>query len=402
MKRTDTVTRIVVILLFIAVAAYIGVYFYSSATDRMVTADATFASVTTGGTATGIIVREELALHSSELYIDITAQNGLRVGVGQVIATAMNSELGLQRAERIHELELEISRLSAILGSINTASDITSRDKSINSLLLSLTSAVSRNELDGLDSVTLNLSSLLFTDSGASTEATQAELDSRRAELASLKGSSTSYTREITTDTSGVFSKTLDGYEHLVPADLEFLTPAKLHGLIDSKKDPDSDAFGKIVTDFSWYFAATMSYANAAHLEKGDTAQLDFGRYYSGTIPAAVEFISETEAGQCAVVFRCGSALADTLSMRIASAEMEFDTYEGIRVPTQALRTDEDDETAYVFVVTAMQIERKSVEVLYSDTDFVIVARRSDADALREGNTIVVSGDDVYEGKVLR
>lgn len=400
MKRTDTVTKIIVCLLFIAVAGYIGVYFYRSASDRMVTAEVTIATVTTGGTAAGIIIREEMVLRSSETYIDITAENGSRVGVGQTVATAMNSEQALQRSEHIHELELEVSRLSSLLGSIDTASDITSRDKSINSLLLSLTSSVSRGELNNLDSVCLNLSSLVFTDSGVG--ATQAELDQRKSELEALKNSAGAGTRSITTDISGIFSKTLDGYEHLGLDILKNVTPATLNAIIDSQEEPGEDAFGKIATDYSWYFAAIMSSANAAQLEIGSTAELDFGRFYSGTIHAKVQSISAPEAGDCAVVLRCTSALADTLSLRTISAQVAFETFRGIRVPAGAVHLDEEGGGAYVYAVTAMQLERKDVEVIYSDSDYVIVSRSSGPNSLREGNTIVVSGDDLYEGKVLK
>jgi len=400
MRRTDTVTKIIVCLLFIAVAGYIGVYFYNSASDRMVTTGVTTATVTTGGTAAGIIIREEMILRSSEKYIDITAENGSRVGFGQTVATAMNSEQALQRSERINELELEISRLSALLGSIETANDITSRDKSISSLLLSLTSSVSRGELDNLDSVCLNLSSLLFTDSGV--VATESELNLRKSELAALKSSLDTGTRSITTDTPGVFSKSLDGYEYLSPDILEGITPTKLNEIINSEVESGDDAFGKLVTDYRWYFAAIMSFDNAAQLKVGSSAQLDFGRFYSGTIRAQVYSISDPEAGDCVVVFRCTSALADTLSMRTVSAEVAFDTYQGIRVPSQAVHLDEDGETFYVYAVTAMQLERKNVEVIYSDSDYIIVSRSANPNSLREGNTIVVSGNDLYEGKVLK
>ena len=102
-----------------------------------------------------------------------------------------------------------------------------------------------------------------------------------------------------------------------------------------------------------------------------------------------------------AVVFSCDTALADTLAMRTVSANVVFDAYSGIRVPTEALQTDEDGEQAYVWVITAMQLERKNVSVLYQNEDFAVIARDSSANALREGNTVVVSGDDLYEGKVM-
>ena len=254
MKRTDTVTKIVAILLFLAFFAYAGAYFHASVTSRITTAEAVRSTVTSSGVASGIIVRDETVLESSELYIDITGADGRRVAAGQTVAMAMSSETGLARAERIHELELETARLSAILGSINSATDITSRDTSIKSLILSLTGSIARGDLSNIDSISLNLSSLVFTDK--ETDVTYAELEALEAELQSLKGSSSADTSAISSPQSGLFSKTVDGYEHLSVSNLENLTPEKLSALIDSRQEPSEHAFGKIISGFKWYFAA--------------------------------------------------------------------------------------------------------------------------------------------------
>lgn len=399
MKRTDTVTKIVAILLFLTVLSYAGASLYSSINERVITAEAVRASVSEGGVASGIIIREETVLVSAQQYIDITASNGKRVAIGQTIATAMKSEVGLARAERIHELELEVERLSAILGSVGSAGDITSRDETIRKLIFSLTGGVSRGEIDNIDSIVLNLSSLVFTDGDRG--ATQAELDALQSELQSLKGSSTSDTENIVAVQSGIFSTAVDGYEHLGPDDLEGLTPSKLNEMISSGQEPPEAAFGKIVSGIRWYFAAVMPEGHAANLEVGETVALDFGRYYSGGIEAKVLSISAAEDGNCAVTFACSTAMSDTLNLRSASAEVMFETYDGIRIPSQAIRADEDGAT-YVYVATAMQIERKDINILYLDDSYAIVERQSGAGALREGNTVVVSGNDLYEGKVLR
>ena len=143
-----------------------------------------------------------------------------------------------------------------------------------------------------------------------------------------------------------------------------------------------------------------MPDAAAANLNEGGYANLDFGRWYGGNVAALVEYMSDGYNGSTAVVFRCETALADTLSMREVSASVVFDEYNGIRVPSQALRTG-DDGTEFVWVITAMQLERKEVSVIYRGEDFCVVERQAAPNALREGNEIVVSGTDLYEGKLM-
>ncbi|MCC8048321.1 MAG: hypothetical protein LIO52_04390 [Oscillospiraceae bacterium] len=398
MKRTDRFTIITSLIIFLAFLCYAGYALYSSITDATVTAEAVAATVEIGGQATGIIVRDETVLTSDGTYIDVTAADGERVGVGQQLATAMNKQTGLERANRIHELELEIERMTA-LSELDSAEELTARDDSVNAAVLSLTSAIARGELTELESLSLALSSLVFTSSRETV--TQADLDALEAELLRLRSIYSVDTETLVADSSGLFTSTVDGWEHITPDDLTDLTPSGLQELIDSGNDVTAGAYGKLVKGIYWYFAADMSATDAANLTAGEYAALDFGRYYGDTVYAEVVSLGSGEGDEVAVVFRCSTALAETLALREASAEVVFDTYSGIRVPAEAIRADEETDSTYVYVITAMQVERKDIEILYAGDGYCIVERGTDSNSLREGNTIIVSGKDIYEGKVM-
>ena len=399
MKRTDRLSNFIALLLFLAFAIYAGAYAIRSLRDTTVTAEAVAADVTLGGPASGIVIREETVLTSAEKYIDVTARDGTKLAAGATLATAMRSEAGLERANRIHELELEVARMSAALDELDSAADLTTRDESLRAVVQKLSGAVARHELSALDSDSLNLRSLLFSNAAAGVS--KAELRALQRELDSLRGSSSSDAVVLTTERSGVFSALVDGYEALTPAELDALTPDGLETLTSYTPDKPAGAYGKLVTSYRWYFAAAMSAADAEHLTVGKTATLNFGRYYGADISARVLSISEPADGNVAVVFRCDTALADTLAMRCVPANVVFATYSGIRVPAQAVQTDGKTGDTYVWCITAMQLERKDVTVLYADDDFAVIAESNAADALRDGNTVVVSGKDLYEGKIM-
>ena len=398
MKRTDRLTTVIAILLFLAFAAYAGSYAYRALSDTTVTAEAVSVSVTVGGTATGVVVREETVLSSSRKYVDVTAADGKLVAGGETIALAMSSETGLERASRIRELEGEISRMETALGGSGTADDLTSRDERLREAVLALAASAARRDTDGADTASLNLRSMLMDGAQG---ASQAQLSALRTELESLKNSSSSDTTELRAEKSGLFSSILDGYESLSPAELEHLTPAKVRSFTESKQDTPEGAYGKLITEYYWYFACVMSAADAQQLESGSRATLDFGRYYGTAITGRVMSISDAEGGVCAVCFRMDSALAQTLSMREASAEVVFEEYEGIRVPADAVHVDEETGESYVWVITAMQLERKDIDIIYTGDGFCIASRGAAANSLREGNTIVVSGRDLHEGKLM-
>lgn len=399
MKRTDRLSKFIAILLFLAFAAYMTVYAVRSLRDTTVTAEAVAADVSLGGAVSGIVIRQETVLTSTERYIDVTARDGTKVAAGATLATAMRSEAGLQRANRLHELELEVSRMTAALDELDSAADLTTRDESLGAVVRELTGTVARHELTELDANSLNLRSLLF--SNAASGVSKAELRALQRELDSLRSSSDGDARALTAEQSGIFTTLIDGYEGLSAADLEGLTPAKLEALMKSDADKPAGAFGKLVTSYQWRFAAVMSEDDAAQLTVGRTATLNFGRYYGADIYARVVSISAPENGSVAVVFLCDTALSDTLAMRCVPANVVFAAYSGIRVPAQAVQTDEKTGDSYVWCVTALQLERKKVTVVYADDDIALLAVDHTANALRSGNTVVVSGRDLYEGKIM-
>ena len=399
MKRTDKLTTLIAVLLFLALLAYLGAYAYRALRETVVTAEAVAAEFDVGGTASGIIVRDEVVLTTDEPFVDVAAADGSRVASGALLATTIRSDAGRERASRMHELELEISRVSAALQEKASADDLTRRDETLRSSVGALCSAIARHKLDTLDSAALNLSSLLFpADEVGASETKLAQL---QAELDSLKNSSSADSTELYADAAGTFSSVVDGYESYGLADVQNLTPSGLAELMETSPEIPDGAYGKLVQGYRWYFAAVMDAVDASKLTVGRSAALNFGRWYSADVAAKVLSISPSEDGSVVVVFRCATALADTLAMRSVSADVVFESYEGIRVPAQAVQTDPETESTYVWCVTAMQLERKALNIIYCDEDFVIASPGGEADTLRAGNTVVVSGKDLYEGKII-
>ena len=220
-------------------------------------------------------------------------------------------------------------------------------------------------------------------------------------ELNSLRERAGEDTRVLSADFGGIFSTLVDGYETLSPAALSELSPSRLTELLEQDPSIPAGAYGKLVSSYRWYFAAAMSAEDAENLQVGRAATLNFGRYYGTDIRAVVVSVSAPENGSSAVVFRCDTSLSDTLGMRRVSADVIFAEYSGIRVPSQALQTDPETGEEYVWCISATILERKNVSVLYRDVDFAIIDRSATAAALREGNVVVVSGEDLYEGKVM-
>ena len=106
-------------------------------------------------------------------------------------------------------------------------------------------------------------------------------------------------------------------------------------------------------------------------------------------------------SGKVAVVFACNAALSDTLAMRKTTADVVYSEHTGLRVPLKAVHMD-DDGQAFVYVVTAAQLEKKPIEIIYQADDYCLVAQSTESNALRAGNDIVVSGKGLSDGQVIK
>jgi putative membrane fusion protein len=378
-------------------AAYFGFYAWRSSREALVTSPAVKTTLTETADVTGIAVRDETVIASDRAYVFVSAGDGKDISKGAVIASAMDSEAALERAGRKHELENEISYLETMLSGITTSDDLSRRDDAIRSAVLAISACTATGNLTGLDGACVELSSLVFSDDTAVSES---DLDALKSELESIENSTYSDSEDITAPESGIFTTILDGFENLTPDTLSDLSPADVKQMLSDQGTIPTGAIGKLVTGFRWYFAGVMSDADAEKLSEGTSVNVSFGRNYGDTVKMRVEHISTASGGQRAVVLSSLYALSDTLAMRAADAEIICSECTGLRVPTKALHVDVDGNS-FVYLVTADQVAVKTVETLCETGDYFLVAIGTDADALREGDEVVVSGNNVHEGMII-
>ena len=398
MERTDKLTKGIGLVLFLALLAYLGYYIYNSVADPVRTALAVEINVSISSPVTGLIVREESILTSTEPNLYISAEDGQMLAAGAVAARAYDDESALERADRIRSIMAEITRVQEALSGGETETDAIQTD-SIRRAVTALSGAVSRGELSNLDVSCVNLRSLVF---GAQAEtATEEQLAALQQEMAGLMHGASFDTRDITVPASGLFTHMVDGWEELTPEDVMSISTDTLREMEETTPSVPQIAYGKLVNSFTWYYAAILERDALHGVKTGTRVRLDFGRSYNRPIDAKVCSIGpEDGRGSCVVVFSCTTGTAEMLSLRKAAAEVIFEEYSGIRVPTEALHTDEDG-TSYVYVMTGLLAERKDVEILHQEGEITVVARQIGTDALREGNEIIVSARDLYDGKVM-
>ena len=88
--------------------------------------------------------------------------------------------------------------------------------------------------------------------------------------------------------------------------------------------------------------------------------------------------------------------------MRQQSADIVFTSYAGLRVPKEAIRVDEDGQVG-VYILEGSNASWKSVNILHDNGEtYVVELDQSSVNNLWPGDEIIVTGRDLYDGKVVR
>lgn len=418
MKQSKWTMRVTMLVLFLAVLAYLVASGVRSFMNPFSTVLAYSYTLDDKAEMTGLLVRQEERLtQTGGAIVDVLPGEGEKVAAGAVVAYLYRDEAALASRREAKALELEREQLLRSLERSDVGWDSAKLDQSVVDAMLKLKSSAASGDLTRLEDQAMSLKSMVlrrsYTGGAADIQAAVAEIDAR---LAALRLASEQDTTPIYTYRAGAFASQADGYEELLtPERLEGLTPSGLEALEAAQPAPAEGAVGKLVTGSRWYFAANLPDADAQRLIEGWKVNVRFSRDWSGQVVMRVEHISEAENGRRAVVFSTDRSLADTILLRRQTVELIFDSTTGVRVPKKAVRSvalEEKDangapvtrQATGVYVVAGAQAEFKEARIVANDGDFYLLqpVNPDSAAALRAGDEIIVSAVDLYEGKVVR
>lgn len=381
MKRSDFFIRLTTGLLFLAVASYIVVSLYYTFVNTFVTTAATVYSVEETLPSAGFIVRSETALPGAGAALFPVVDNGERVSVGQVVAIDYLDRESLEIASEIYSLEMKISQLE----SPRTTSDVYAL-----ALVMDLSDAIFSRDLSRLGELSLNLETDVFM--------LEADIGVLRRRLDYLSEIFLD-TRTITAEQSGTFSIDTDGFEHIYPQMLTDLSPTELSELFETPTP--GRALGKVITEFTWYYAAVMNSTDAARLSEGSRKTVRFYGNYRAEVEMTVESISRREDDKNVVLFSSNRGIHDVSAQRSVSAEIVSSVYTGILVPMEAVHLDAEGVT-HVFLQTAGFAERVDIDIISRTDDYFVVHDGAvTGSPLRAGSIIIVRANNLYHGRVV-
>lgn len=408
-------------ILFLAIAAYFGSFLLQGMEHSVETATAYAYTAENWLEATGFIIRSEVTMPAQSGMVDVVLSEGSTVAKGGVVAKVYASAYALEREAELDALALEIEQLQYVTGRGADSASTAELNSGIVKAITSLKAAVAQGDLSELERDSSDLKNLIFRrDYTYNGEANLDQLlAEKRAAYDVLRQQTAQTTTIVRAPASGTFSSQVDGYEDLLsPAILENLMPSDMDTL-SLPVSVSSSALGKIITESRWYFVCNLPEDDAKLL--GSRARLRFTTGYTGLLTMKVERVSAVENGMVTVILSTNRYLAETTLLRRQTADLVYESAEGIRIPKRAVRLEEktvtDPESGAestvqqtgVYCLVGSQAEWKPITILWEGDDFYLVEPllpenselRDEARGIRAGDSVIVRGQDLYNGKVI-
>ncbi len=399
--RSTPIFKILSLAVLVAVVTLLGIegyrYFHRSVSVSV----AYTGQVTDSLSVTGWVVRQETPLPDTSGTLLRQVQEGEKVHAGQTVAMAYASKSALEVVSRLEDTELKLQQLQFARSSFLDSDAALKVDSDISDSILRLhiatadgDYATATQEMSAMKTAVLKRSY-----SYESLEQIDQAIAQTRSDISTLQNQLSGAT-SVKTPVAGVYSGSTDGSEEaLTPDFLTDVTPARLDALSTGSAVKSA---GKIITDNTWYFAANIPAQQARELQVGQEVTLRLSKGLQQDTPAYVQSISAEEDGQVAVVLSCTRYISQVTLLRHQQGDILLREYKGLRVPSAALRMDEDG-SLQLFCRLGAYVYSKPVDLVYRGDGFCLVRSAqgaADERILRQGDLVISTARALTDGMI--
>lgn len=425
MKNNSLGMKILMAAVTLGLLAYFGLQGYLYFSDPLTTTLAYTYQVEESVSLSGYVVRQEQVLEDDGGgLLRLRREEGERVSRGGAVASVYADQSSLDRQAEISTLESRVEQLQYAQDAAGSSEVSMKLDAQILQNILEYRQCLTADRMAKAETYGSQLRALVLKRdyTYSENEDLSGQIEALQAQIKELKTQAAGSVRTVTVPVSGLYSAVVDGYETvLTPESLSDMTPSQLSAVrADSTV---SSGVGKLILGDSWYYAASMSAADAEELQEasdalkkaGKSLTLRFAKSVERDLPVTVSRIGPEENGRCVVVFEGKTYLSRLTLLRQQSAQVVWDSTEGIRVPKEALRMEKvtvnsegqrvTEEATGVYCVVGMEARFKPVEVVYNGSSFLLVRSAAPEDRenlrLRPGDEVIITANGLYDGKVV-
>lgn len=429
-KKTKSMSdkhKIIIILAVFAlvICSYAALDFYYDRTGVVRTEYISSVTEEKQITADGFVIRDEaknvdgkntsvLLKSENGIYAPIVS-DGESVAKNGAVAYIFSKESQFEAYEEYNDIESQITLLTKLQDSGNISClDVTMLNSEIISSVREYVSAADSNDFSQLDTLIDNIdykitSKQIATGSELNFSSEISKLTKQKNNLQKSIGSKT----KVASPYAGYFVSYVDGYESLCDYSAiaeDGITPSELNKLLTKEVTPNEKAFGKIISEHTWYYAFNMSFMESSQIKVGNSVQVSFPE--AGISQLTMKIVSMTREGDdVAVVMKCVTMNDKLLSLRKEKAVITIGSYSGCKISKEALTTVDDVMGVYVFSGNCAYF--KPIEIVYDADDYVIAnallineekdngGAENSLHTLKPYDKVIVKGRNLYDGKVI-
>lgn len=397
-------SNVLIISVIVLIVLFVVIQFYKVTHIELKTQTATISTVYDKVSSEALFIRDESVVEKSPSGVTVACfQDGDKINVKGNVAMQFSSSKAAANYSKYAELTKQIKYYQTLEAqTVGQSADLETINEDIEQKVINYADGLAKNRIgdtaEDLDSVLVRRQLIIGED---------VNLLSIIENLRDQRNNYQSYSkpdRYIKTDKSGVFSSYTDGYENLI--DYSKAEETTIDGFKSALKAVDkaqniSNNIGKLVTSYTWYVQTLVSADTVKNLENGDYVNIVLKDDTSKSFKAEIVNGAEIALGQkeTLLVLKLNEMDADIAKLRKAEIEIRRNTYEGIKVPSEALHVLDGKKGVYVLI--ASQVKFREVNVIYSDDDYVLAEYdESNEKSIHLYDKIITQGKDLKDGKV--
>lgn len=388
----------------VLIVLFVVIQFYSVTHIELKTQTATVSTVYDKVSSEALFIRDESVVEKSATGVTVPCfEDGDKINVKGNVAMQFSSSKAAANYSKYADFTNQIKYYQTLEAqTVGQSANLETINEDIEQKVINYADGVCKNKIGDtaqeLDSVLVRRQLIIGED---------VDLLSIIENLRDKRNSYSSFSKPdkyIKTDESGVFSNYTDGYENIIDFDKaeetsvkEFKSALKA---VDKSQDVGNN-IGKLVTSYTWYAQTLVSTDAIKNLENGDYVNIVLKDDVSREFKAEIVSGADVSLGQkeTLLILKLNEMDADIAKLRKAEIEIRRKTYEGIKIPSEALHVVDGKKGVYVLI--ASQIKFREVNVIYSDDDYVLAEYdESNTDSIHLYDKIITQGKDLKDGKV--
>lgn len=393
-----------IISVIVLIVLFVVIQFYKVTHIELKTQTATVSTVYDKVSSEALFIRDESVVEKSAMGVTVPCfEDGDKINVKGNVAMQFSSSKAAANYSKYTDLTNQIKYYQTLEAqTVGQSANLETINEDIEQKVINYADGVCKNKIgdtaEELDSVLVRRQLIIGED---------VDLLSIIENLRDKRNSYSSFSKPdkyIKANESGVFSSYTDGYENIIDFDKaeetsvkEFKSALKA---VDKSQDVGNN-IGKLVTSYTWYVQTLVSTDAIKNLENGDYVNIVLKDDVSREFKAEIVSGADVSLGQkeTLLILKLNEMDADIAKLRKAEIEIRRKTYEGIKIPSEALHVVDGKKGVYVLI--ASQIKFREVNVIYSDDDYVLAEYdESNTDSIHLYDKIITQGKDLKDGKV--